>query len=189
MESTLTKRIWHKSPPPHVGWWNATDAGSPSRKHFIYWRWWDGKTWSRAAFPDSRRQDAALERKAWFPENVKWTDYWPEGARVPRIDPAVGEVIIGDRLWLIRSDGVVCSAPLPKRNPLGDSAAWQRWAESRNAAARDPLGLASRAGPIYGRTRMVDGNELTKLAGQAGVIAHEARVLADRLNEMIRTAS
>lgn len=41
MESTEKERVWHKGPPPHIGWWNAS-------LHFDLnaWRWWDGENWS-----------------------------------------------------------------------------------------------------------------------------------------------
>jgi hypothetical protein len=85
MESTKEKRVWHKGPPPHVEWWNA----SVNRTH-IAWRWWDGKRWSwgvdeGSSMSSVRHQSAGrISGK----ETVEWTDYYPPNARVPRINPA-----------------------------------------------------------------------------------------------------
>lgn len=79
-------RVWHKGPPPHIGWWNA------SRSRIVYmWRWWDGAEWSipaceanfaQLAFQSVPHKDTHKEK------NILWTDYYPEGARVPRVDPS-----------------------------------------------------------------------------------------------------
>ena len=81
----MSDRIWHKGPPPHVGWWNA------SAMHLNdCWRWWDGQIWSEPAYPHQSANSAAVcadltsERSH---ESIHWTDYYPENARVPRIDP------------------------------------------------------------------------------------------------------
>lgn len=84
---TLKPRTWHKGPPPHVGWWNA----SRNRMHFI-WRWWDGEQWSIDVRDDYHAQGAAGYAVCRAPERfqqfIEWSDYWPENARVPRIDPS-----------------------------------------------------------------------------------------------------
>jgi hypothetical protein len=85
MESTATNRVWKKGPPPHVGWWNASSQRDPR-----VWRWWDGKLWrwpsldSRTA--DSAARDSQRHSSPWNRSLVEWTDYWPEGARVPRLE-------------------------------------------------------------------------------------------------------
>ena len=79
---------WQSGAPPHEGWWCA-DEESMADKYFPHvWRWWDGFNWSAFA------RDNDTERAAYFSasmscpyENVVWCDYWPEHARVPRIDP------------------------------------------------------------------------------------------------------
>ena len=75
----MSARKWQKGPPPHIGWW-LTDSG---------WRWWDGIYFSSAVNVQQTPERAgweALRMDAWpFPLN--WCDYWPENARVPRIDP------------------------------------------------------------------------------------------------------
>ena len=95
-EKYLTKveaeREWHSGPPPHVGWWNASQT-----KHNESWRWWNGSSWSM----DVHQNDgsawagghAMWVETAEINAIIKWTDYWPENARVPRINPkTVNEV-------------------------------------------------------------------------------------------------
>lgn len=76
-------RIFKSGPPPHVGWWNASVNGDPD-----IWRWWDGKTWGLPCVSSMSGEHA--DKKAKRPagiEGIKWSDYWPENARVPRIAP------------------------------------------------------------------------------------------------------
>lgn len=77
---------WHSGPPPHVGWWNASEVHDPDE-----WRWWDGKWWSIPQYPDDLTKMA--EVAATWPETlgtpIKWRHYYPENARVPRINPEV----------------------------------------------------------------------------------------------------
>lgn len=77
------KRKWHKGPPPHIGWWNA----SVNRDGGI-WRWWTGRRWSLPASSRCSAKEAAGEaRLPATASGIQWTDYWPEDARVPRIAP------------------------------------------------------------------------------------------------------
>lgn len=80
----MTNRTWHKGPPPHVGWWNARD-----RLLRVAWRWWNGENWSLFAHQwdsaDLAERCALMRSKD--AAGIEWTDYWPENARVPRIDP------------------------------------------------------------------------------------------------------
>lgn len=192
MESTATQRVWHKGAPPFQGWWNASRA-----RDYTAWRWWNGEQWSAAAYEetDTRKFGYITNRRANAQKLVEWTDYWPENARVPRIDPAVGYLDIGDARWYL-FEGQPMKGRVPR---IVDSSAWKRWAEQRNAMP-DPLGLAMRAEPppplprgfqgmahLYapakiGRTRMVDGNELAQLA-------MDAERLAERLRKLSNTAS
>lgn len=77
-------RVWHSGPPPHVGWWNA----SIFRFHEV-WRWWDGKSWSIVADETDTASQAAdsASYSGVGVSSIEWTDYWPAGARLPRIDP------------------------------------------------------------------------------------------------------
>ena len=88
------ERIWHSGPPPHVGWWNASSASyvdrwNPTRNNV--WRWWNGHTWSVPVYESNTISDVAnraeLALDSDYSSAVEWTDYWPENARVPRIDP------------------------------------------------------------------------------------------------------
>lgn len=79
----MTDRTWHRGPPPHIGWWNASSNRNPEM-----WRWWDSEGWSRPAPSNYSAEEAALEANAsataWW---IEWTNYWPEDARVPRVAP------------------------------------------------------------------------------------------------------
>lgn len=77
---------WHRGPPPHVGWWNASKV-----RDVIAWRWWSGTAWSVPAYPEysmqnvwrmSRRRLSQTEQR-----DIEWTWHWPENARVERIAP------------------------------------------------------------------------------------------------------
>lgn len=81
----MSTRIWHKGPPPFVGWWNASIERADD-----VWRWWNGKQWGIAVKEgDSNFLVTAFarERTILRPDEIEWTDYWPKNARVPRIDP------------------------------------------------------------------------------------------------------
>ncbi len=84
-------RTWHKGPPPHVGWWNASFSRQPWS-----WRWWDGVTWSSVATFDESGAEAAKvaakkEDVAFTSfKAIEWCDFYPTNARVPRTDPAGG---------------------------------------------------------------------------------------------------
>jgi len=84
----MTTRTWHKGPPPHVGWWLANTG-----RYQGLWRWWNGSFWSHPANDTMTAEEAVIEaklgRQFTGDEFVQWTDYWPENARVPRIDPCV----------------------------------------------------------------------------------------------------
>lgn len=86
----MSDRVWHKGPPPHVGWWNAS-----SKKDKECWRWWDGKHWSipveMGAYPPAYYAECKSVTSDHF-----WTDYWPENARVPRLDPTGGHWTFND---------------------------------------------------------------------------------------------
>ena len=79
--------IWHSGPPPHVGWWNASRG-----KADYAWRWWNGEYWSISVSTTDDAELAAqcaLHGEPIHHEQIQWTDYWPENARVPRIVPDV----------------------------------------------------------------------------------------------------
>lgn len=100
----MSDRVWHKGPPLFTGWWNASED-----KDDEIWRWWDGKNWSEPAIPYTSADTAAYQagRPNWRQHRIQWTDYWPENARVPRLDPTGGH-------WTFNVDGVEPES-LPER--------------------------------------------------------------------------
>ena len=90
----MTARVWHTGPPPHVGWWNA----SVTRGEYL-WRWWHGKCWSTCVCADDSTGEMQRCASIQMPEShvVEWSYYWPENARVPRINPETGEVTGGKK--------------------------------------------------------------------------------------------
>lgn len=80
----MSTRTWHKGPPPFPGWWNA----SWDRDDFV-WRFHDGNDWSLPAKEDDSASIAVAMANHYdtYGHAIEWTDYWPENARVPRVDP------------------------------------------------------------------------------------------------------
>jgi len=80
-------RKWHSGPPPHVGWWNASYYDGHNRN--MSWRWWNGEYWSHLVFPFDSIVMVGISSGEFddYQDKIQWTDYWPENARVPRIDP------------------------------------------------------------------------------------------------------
>lgn len=75
---------WRSGPPPHVGWWNASaDKGK------YMWRWWNGEYWSLGIHKDSGARDVAnaAKTRTSLDCTIYWTTYWPDNARVPRVNP------------------------------------------------------------------------------------------------------
>jgi hypothetical protein len=88
MLDTGAERVWHRGPPPHIGWWNASRT-----KNNKSWRWWDGEQWSLSVY-DDQSLAVALDCAKYVTffhvrDQVEWTYYYPENARVPRINPGV----------------------------------------------------------------------------------------------------
>lgn len=80
----MTQRTWHRGPPPHIGWWNASKWSRGN-----VWRWWDGEKWSYGVLSDEPHSEVArrADLKSTTSHDVWWSDYYPENARVPRIAP------------------------------------------------------------------------------------------------------
>lgn len=80
----MNNHEWHSGPPPHVGWWQAS-----IKKRHLSWRWWNGEFWSVSVQPTDSPKEAATSAKVRSinSDRIEWTDYWPENARVPRINP------------------------------------------------------------------------------------------------------
>ena len=73
---------WHKGKPPSVGWYwcVAQNLGWD-------WRWWNGSVWSDPV-PQKTVSPWQVNQLASFLSDLDvntiwWSDYWPEGARVP----------------------------------------------------------------------------------------------------------
>lgn len=81
----MDQNVFHSGPPPHIGWWSC-DSG--------WWRWWNGERWSHGVKP--RAMPYTVRRGARKPvplhnnQAIGWSHYWPENARVPRLDPTGG---------------------------------------------------------------------------------------------------
>lgn len=76
---------WNKGNPPHIGWWLCM------RESYLLqsWRWWNGKCWSYDTHSSSSRKHAAnmAAMSAFEGLDIRWNDYYPENARVPRKAP------------------------------------------------------------------------------------------------------
>ena len=83
----MSKQTWYKGYPPFTGWW-CTKLGPVTN----IWRWFDAdkQAWSVAMHEAYSAEYvapyAAIEAPT-KPNLIEWTDYWPENARVPRVDP------------------------------------------------------------------------------------------------------
>lgn len=84
---------FHSGPLPHVGWWLCEDLIDIKN----IWRWWDGRAWSWFFVPADPTPiiDDFVAEKYRYSKNIRWSHYWPENARVPRINPDTGEVTGG----------------------------------------------------------------------------------------------
>ena len=81
----MTSRTWHKGPPPHIGWWNASILRNSKG-----WRWWDGKQWSLLVIENDSLdlvEEKAKSGALNWTDFIEWTDYYPKNACVPRINP------------------------------------------------------------------------------------------------------
>lgn len=116
----MNQRVWKSGPPPHVGWWNAMRADSQDAPvDTRYWRWWDGENWSFGAFAHGSGSAAYVSATASWKKNegIFWTDHWPDGARVPRVDPSLRE-----NCAIVEFINISITSPDPK---LWEEAAWK----------------------------------------------------------------
>lgn len=110
----LMPRIWHKGPPPHPGWWNAS-----LQRSALSWRWWNGREWSFAVKPaemagPALNDLAAAAAPSWDQEDMEWNDYWPADARVPRLNPGHSSCMWKGKMWAWIDGELVCEWP-PKQ--------------------------------------------------------------------------
>ena len=91
-DDLVAARKWRIGPPPHAGWWKTRKGMSGAE-----WRWWDGAAWS---FPVCSRAQAPAIAKAMRQWRdvvaIVWCWDWPDGARVPRVNPATGVITGGE---------------------------------------------------------------------------------------------
>lgn len=83
--TVMHKRGMH---PPHRGWWSTETKWDETP----VWRWWNGKVWSLTM--RESMTPAMVELRASMPSPVRkihtaYSNYWPENARVPRLNPDV----------------------------------------------------------------------------------------------------
>lgn len=74
----MSETVWHKGPPPSVGWWIASTLRDKDAL-----RWWNGRDWSMVAFRRYSPERAAAQAKIRASSNLKieWADRpsdWPE---------------------------------------------------------------------------------------------------------------
>lgn len=73
----MSKIVWHKGPPPSVGWWPASRY-----QNITMLRWWDGQRWSAPAVAGMSALDAVryMRMSAAGSTPIEWTDRpadWP----------------------------------------------------------------------------------------------------------------
>ena len=71
-------KVWHKGPPPHVGWW---PASAVRKTNFL--RWWNGRAWSGSVNMLANASTAAMIAKheaVSHLSDIEWRDRpndWP----------------------------------------------------------------------------------------------------------------
>jgi hypothetical protein len=70
----MKKTVWHKGPPPEIGWWPASYLGH--NKRVI--RWWNGKVWGCSCDPSWTESEAEAQANTESPKTtfIQWTDKW-----------------------------------------------------------------------------------------------------------------
>ena len=54
----MSKTVWHKGPPPSVGWWPASVCEDSTCI-----RWWNGKWWSTPCYKNTLLVNVAVKAK------------------------------------------------------------------------------------------------------------------------------
>ena len=84
----MNNAVWHKGPPPSIGWWPASRTGTRG-----FYRWWDGKQWSAPVSRHASAADAVVKEIAAAaeflppasPAEIALAAIWQELLRVPRV--------------------------------------------------------------------------------------------------------
>lgn len=74
--------------PPYKGWWySRVWLGQPQVYAYVGWRWWTGSGWSDR-YPSQAEFSEIPKtlRTTRTTENTEWSYFYPENARVPRIN-------------------------------------------------------------------------------------------------------
>jgi hypothetical protein len=89
-DATRRPKSWKNGAPPHIGVWLCQPNGVKPK-----WRWWNGEFWSvwctQNAMPCEVASDFNREG-AFLVSEISWSFYWPENARVARVNQETGEV-------------------------------------------------------------------------------------------------
>jgi hypothetical protein len=79
----MTNPIWHRGPPPSIGWWPA----SYNKTRGVY-RWWDGYNWSSPCTddctPDQAGYGAKMTCELRSPIDIYWharPRNWPKRSK------------------------------------------------------------------------------------------------------------
>jgi len=69
----MKKTVWHKGPPPEIGWWPAS-----THKDEIMLSWWNGEYWSNWAYCHYSAKLAAYyaAQKDIRQKEIEWTERW-----------------------------------------------------------------------------------------------------------------
>jgi hypothetical protein len=63
---------WKSGPPPAIGWWPTKVTQIPRRNWNGAYRWWDGESWSYAAF----EHESAKKAAEWAAKTDRTTSKW-----------------------------------------------------------------------------------------------------------------
>lgn len=81
-------------PPPFAGWWYTRHTFS-NGTYLDGWRWWNNNYWSIMTLDIMQPEFVAAyanTQAMHYNDKLRWSSYWPEGARVPRINPDAPKV-------------------------------------------------------------------------------------------------
>lgn len=77
---------WNRGAPPHDGWWSVRTSFNDKEGEF--WSFFCGGMWHCIGdCEDMDVEDWAMLETGWGQLSFEWCYFYPENARVPRIDP------------------------------------------------------------------------------------------------------
>lgn len=116
-DETQRPEGWNNGAPPHVGVWFCRSSGCDPK-----WRWWNGEFWSVWNTQNAKPYEVEIDfnREGVFDiREIFWSFYWPENARVARVNPETGEVT-GSGPCPYETDGKVWPFSEVKKKPAGN---------------------------------------------------------------------